>query len=96
MNRHTKTSGGITGFSLRPGTVQRWLVTVHDRAAITQCCQEAAGLNKTESLHKQLQSTRIRKDEDDVKSLTEMLRSWGNPFDECIDGVVNLASDVTA
>ena len=50
-----------------------------------------AGLNKTESLYKVLQSTRIRKDEDDVKSLTEKLRSWGNSFDECIDSLVNLA-----
>ena len=53
-------------------------------------------LNKTESLHKELQSTRMRKDENDLKSLTEMLRSWGNPFYECIDSFVNLASDFAA
>ena len=32
LNRKTKTRGGIVGFSLKPGVVERWFVTAHDRA----------------------------------------------------------------
>ena len=33
LNRNTKTKGGIIGFSLKKGAVQRWMLTVHARAS---------------------------------------------------------------
>ena len=44
INRDTKSKGGIIGFSLNKGAVQRWLLTSHERAAITQAYREMAGL----------------------------------------------------
>ena len=43
VNRDTKSRGGIVGFSLNKGAVQRWLHTSHERAAITEACCEIVG-----------------------------------------------------
>ena len=98
VNWHTKTSGGIIGFSLRSGAVQRWLITAHERAAITHCCQEMAGLKSGSelTLHKELQSTRLQRDEQDVRSVMEMIESWVDPFNESTDCLVNLSSGIRA
>ena len=45
INRDTKLKGGIVGFSLNNGAVQRWLLTSHERAAITQACREMARIS---------------------------------------------------
>ena len=44
-NRDTKSKGGIVGFSLNKGAVQRWLLTLHEWAAITQACREMARIS---------------------------------------------------
>ena len=48
VNQDTKTKGGIIGFSVNKGAVQRWILTSHERAAITQACREMAGLQLTD------------------------------------------------
>ena len=35
INLDSKTTGGIIGISQRPGAVERWFLTCHERAAIT-------------------------------------------------------------
>ena len=40
LNRSTKTKGGIVGFSLRKGAVQRWMITAHARAAFVDKCRK--------------------------------------------------------
>ena len=40
MNRESKTKGGI---SLNRGAVQRWILTVHDRAKTLQTSREMTG-----------------------------------------------------
>ena len=56
MNRATKTTGGIVGFSRHPGTVQRWVLTAHDRAAVADVCMEHCGLDdateERDTMHK--------------------------------------------
>ena len=42
VHYHSKTNGGITGFSRCPGTVQQWMVNVYQRAEITSICWEMA------------------------------------------------------
>ena len=98
VNRHTKTSGGIIGFSLCSGAVQCWLITAHEHAAITHCCQEMAGLKSGSelTLHKELQSTRLQRDKQDVRSVMEMIESWVDPFNESTDCLVNLSSGIRA
>ena len=37
----------IAGSSLNKGSVQRWLITSHERVVITQACRQMAGLSAT-------------------------------------------------
>ena len=39
--------GRIAGSSLNKGSVQRWLITSHERVVITQACRQMAGLSAT-------------------------------------------------
>ena len=47
LNRNTKSRGGIIGFSLKQGPVQRWLMTAHERAAVVDICRQMAGLTSS-------------------------------------------------
>ena len=38
----TKTKGGIIGFSLKKGAVQRWMLTVNTRASFVDRCKDKA------------------------------------------------------
>ena len=35
LNRDSTTRGGIIGFSLKPGAVHRWIITTHERSAVS-------------------------------------------------------------
>ena len=79
--RDMKTKGGIIGFSRRQGPVQRWMITSHDRAAISYALQGMAGvLGEVSSVHKECQKTRAQADEGDVVRLLETSESWINRF----------------
>lgn len=71
LSKHTKTSGGILGLGLRPGAVQRWILTAHECSAVTECYQELAEVSTIShgSLFKVYHSTRLRKDEDAVRNV---------------------------
>ena len=43
FNRSSKTKGGIVGFTRRPGTVQRWVLSQVERAQITEAAEVLAG-----------------------------------------------------
>ena len=82
LNRSTKTKGGIVGFSLRKGAVQRWMLTAHSHAAFVHKCRSMTSRIQEDqlSLHKEIGSARMKKDEKDVKKVVEVLRNWRNPF----------------
>ena len=82
LNRSTKTKGGIVGFSLRKGAVQRWMLTAHSRAAFVDKCRSMTkGIQEDQrSLHKEIGSARMTRDEEDVKKVVEVLSNWRNPF----------------
>ena len=96
MNRDTKSKGGIIGFSTEPAAVHRWVVTAHERAAITSACRKLA--NEEEKsvthLHKDLRSSRVARDEDDVLRVIDTLTSWVNPFTQT--DLVNLSTGAIA
>ncbi|XP_078353866.1 uncharacterized protein LOC144638547 [Oculina patagonica] len=83
LNRSTKTKGGIVGFSLRKGAVQRWMVTAHSRAAFVDKCREmTTGVQESQRrLHKETSPARMKRDEEDVKKVFEVIRNWRNPFE---------------
>ena len=83
LNRCTKTKGGIVGFSLRKGAVQRWMITAHSRASFVDKCRKmTTGVQESQCrLHKETSSARIKRDEEDVKKVFEVIRNWCNPFE---------------
>jgi len=80
INRSTKTKGGIIGFSLKSGTVHRWLVTAHERAKYSDVCWNHANVSSDMPHSKDLQSSRIQRDEQDVKKVMATVTTWHNPF----------------
>ena len=82
LNRSTKTKGGIVGFSLRKGAVQRWMITAHSRAAFVDKCRKmSTGEDEDQRrLHKETGSARMKRDEEDVKKVIEVISNWRNPF----------------
>ena len=83
LDRSTKTKGGIVGFSLRKGAVQRWMITAHSRAAFVDKCRKmSTGEDEDQRrLHKETGSARMKRDEEDVKKVIEVISNWRNPFE---------------
>lgn len=79
-NRDSKTKGGITGITLNRGAVQRWILSHPERSAITRQCEMMAGMQHEERGHKELDATRIAKDNAAVLSLVSAVESMINPF----------------
>ena len=83
FNHGTKTKGGIIGFSLRQGAVQKWIVNAHQQAEITRNCLHMAGLDNSGQdvqVQKEGKAKRLQKDEQAVQSLITTLSPWKNPF----------------
>ena len=97
LNRSTKTKGGIVGFSLQRGAVQRWMVTAHSRAEFVDKCRAmSTGVTQNQSQpHKEAATSRVKRDEADVKKVISTISSWRNPF-EPSDELVNLSSGYVA
>lgn len=96
VNRDTKTKGGIIGFSRNDGSVHRWILTAHERAAMTNACKSLATVSEhTEELsHKDQSRPRVKRDEQDVQRMAALLTRWGNPF--LGEGIVSLSSRFAA
>ena len=96
LNRSTKTKGGIVGFSLKKSAVQQWMLTAHSRAAFIDSCRRMTDSYQGRSqYHKENGSSRIKRDEDDVTKITEVIEGWRNPF-EASDELVVLSSGCVA
>ncbi len=96
LNRNTKTKGGIIGFSLKQGAVQRWLLTAHSRAAFVDKCRDMAGTrNDGSTAHKESSKTRMKRDEEDVKKVVEAINVFKDPF-ETSEELVSLSSGCVA
>lgn len=84
INRATKTQGGIIGFSRDPAAVQRWVLTAHERAEVTDVCLQQCGLDtdatEAANVHKECQTTRIVHDERDVVRVMSTVATFVNPF----------------
>ena len=61
--------------------VQRWVLTAHINASITEKCKEMIIRGEAnESLHKGLQPKAVMQEEAAVQSVIQVLDSWPNPF----------------
>ena len=80
VSKDTQTAGGTKGFSLNPGAVSRYYMVAEYRSIFLSQLREILNL-KSFFGHADLQSTRTKKDEADVKALVEIMEnSWINPY----------------
>lgn len=101
INCDTKSKGGIIGFSLNKAAVHRWVLTSHERAAVTQACREMTGSagvdDSEEGAVKEMGKARLLRDEEDVRKVQSTVNTWINPFAQSeSDEICHLASGVTA
>ena len=97
VNKDTQTAGGTKGFSLKAGAVSKYYIVSEFRSIFLKQLRDMLNLSKSNSVHTDLQKTRIARDEADVKSLTAMLENnWINPFSAELQDLVCLSTGKVA
>ena len=96
INADSKSSGGVVGISQSPSALERWLLTIHERASITSALKAMFGLQDGEQAsHKEAAPRRVRRDED-VKKMISCFSSglMTNPFNLDSDALLDIATGV--
>lgn len=96
VNKDSKTKGGMVGLTLNRNASQRWILSHHERSAITRRCEELAGIFKDVRGKKDCDVKRIAKERGMVSKAMETIESMMNPFENPPEGLANLSSGVTA
>lgn len=94
--RDSKTKGGMKGLTLNKGAVNRWLLSHHQRAGIAKECQHMAGKDIMGRPRKDLDQTRIDRDENAIKSIVSTIQSMVNPFEHRGDDLISISSGFIA
>ena len=99
VNRHSNIAGGIIGIRTKMPTFQRWLLTAHDRASLTNHCHDLAGVGHRQSSgvrHEEAMPRHAQQDEDDVGKLMAAIHKLGESihtwFAEHLQFVFGLSS----
>ena len=82
INADSKSSGGVIGISQSPLALERWFLTIHERASITSASKAMFGLQDGgQASHKEAAPRRVRRDEG-VKKMISCFSSslMTNPF----------------
>lgn len=97
-NRDSKTKGGLTGISINKAAVHRWILSFPARAAIRRNCEEMAGKTEDSRSKKELDDSRVQKDEQQVQEVCSTVVSMYNPFNanETDDTLFNISSGFVA
>ena len=70
INTDSKSSGGVIGISQIPSALERWFLTIHERAFITSALKAMYGLQDgKQASHKEAAARRVKRDEEDVKKM---------------------------
>ena len=84
INLDSKSKSGIVGMSTKEDGVDRWFLTSHERAAITQASLEMCGIKNSYRIgtHKKAGAIRATRDENDVQKLVATFNSGllSDPF----------------
>ena len=87
----------MIGISQSPSALERWFLTIHERASITSALKAMYGLQDGEKAsHKEAASRRVKRDEEDVKKMMGCFSSglMTNPFTHDLDALLNIATGV--
>ena len=100
INLDSKTTGGIIGIIQRPGALERWFLTCHERAAITTAMKDIQDSHRV-GTHREAAQRRMLRDDDDVKKLLTDITSgfMTDPFsldedDADVSPLINIATGV--
>ena len=86
INKDTQTSGGTRGFSTTKAAVQKFYVTADYRASCVRYLRQMTQSLGSKFNHPDLSISRIKREEEDIKSIQEMFISvCTNPF--VLDGL---------
>ena len=67
INADSKTKGRIIGISQSPSAVDRWFLTIHERASVATVIKKVYGMKDNDNkMHKEATKARVKRDEDDV------------------------------
>ena len=81
VNLDTQTGGRTKGFSRRSSTVERFYLTSDTRASFIRLLDKVSEAKNNTYKHPDLYPGRIKKDEQDVQSIVNLLSNeWINPF----------------
>ena len=99
INADSKAKGGIVGISQRPGVLQQWSLTSHERAAITTALKIMYGIEKTGHLGvpcKEASANQVTRDECDISKLLACFTSgtMTHPFADDTRELANFAKGV--
>ncbi|KAG1660201.1 hypothetical protein GQR58_022123 [Nymphon striatum] len=99
VNKDTQTAGGTKGFSLKQSALTRYYLTAEHRAEALRQLRDliSSGQSREGLNHADLQSSRVKRDENDVKSIVDMLENnWTNPFSNQPSDLVSLSTGAAA
>lgn len=82
----------MRGFTLNKGAVHRWVLTQHERSLIVSECEKMACSTGCPRKKKDLDLSRVKRDEEDVKNVMSALENMINPFKQMDHVLVNIAS----
>ena len=77
INLDTKTKGGIVGMSTNEDAVDRWFLTIHERAAMTHAPKEMCGLENCDRIgtHREAKATTVREMREKVCNIWHFIRT---------------------
>ena len=96
FNRDSKTKGGITGITMNKSAVNRWILSHHERAAISSVCKVMAGQAGRERSRKDLDQAAITRDSSAVSNITNTIEIMTDPFTFEGEYLINISSGVVA
>eukprot|EP00057_Strongylocentrotus_purpuratus_P015294 XP_011669768.1 PREDICTED: uncharacterized protein LOC105440883 [Strongylocentrotus purpuratus] len=96
VNRDTKSRGGVIGYSTSRSYFHRWLLSHHLKAAIQRQCEELAGKSPSSTELKDLQASRVKKDNSDIQAICDTIHSMVNPFENQGNDLLHISSGVIA
>ena len=82
VNKDTKSSAGITKYSLKTGAENRFFMTAEYRCSFLAHLRDMVQVKRPSYHHDEMLSTRKRKDEQAVTAVESLIESWNNPFTE--------------
>ena len=70
VNADSKSRGGVIGKSQSSAALERWFLTIHERASITSALKTTYGLQDGEQAsHKEAAPRRVKRDEEDIHKM---------------------------